>query len=48
MHTVEIHGDDMVRARAGEQISNQRAGLSDPLAVANLGLKGRWLRGRRS
>jgi hypothetical protein len=38
----------MVRAGAGEQISNERAGLGNPLAVPDLGLKGGRFRGRRS
>jgi hypothetical protein len=45
---MEIHRDDVVRARAGEEIGNQRAGLRNPLAVADLGLKGRRLRSRLS
>jgi len=42
LRTVEIHGNDMVCASAREQVCNQRAGLSDPLPIADLRFKGRW------
>lgn len=45
---MKIHCDYVVSASAGEEIRNQRAGLGNPLTVANLGLKGRWLCGRLS
>lgn len=45
--TMKIHSNDVVCARAGEQISNQRAGLGHPRAVSNLRLEGRRLRSRR-
>lgn len=37
---MKIHSDYVVRTSASEQISNERAGLSNPLSVADLGLKG--------
>jgi len=45
---MKIHGDDVVRTSAGQEVSDERARLSNPLAVADLGLKGRRLRRRLS
>jgi hypothetical protein len=38
--TVEIHGNDMVGARACQKVCDQCAGLGYPLSVSDLGLKG--------
>lgn len=43
--TVEIHGDDVVSASAGQQVRDQGTGLSNPLAVSDLGLESRRLGG---
>lgn len=37
---MEIHRNDMVGAGASEKVRNQSTGLSDPLAVSDLRLKG--------
>lgn len=36
---VEVHGDDMIGASAGEQVGNKGAGLCNPLLVAGLWLE---------
>lgn len=36
---MEVHSNDMVGASAREEVGDQCAGLSNPLAVANLGLE---------
>lgn len=45
LRVVQIHGDDMICACAGEEICNQRASLRDPLLIARLGLE-LWRHGR--
>jgi hypothetical protein len=40
VHTVQVHGNDMVCAGACEEVCNERAGLGNPLPVADLRLKG--------
>jgi hypothetical protein len=40
VHTVQIHGNDMVCAGACEEVCDERAGLGNPLPVADLGLEG--------
>ena len=47
LRVVQVHRDDMVRPGAGQQVRNQRAGLSDPLLVAALWLKRQRLHGLR-
>lgn len=39
LRTVQIHGNDMVGASTCEEVGNQRAGLSNPLTVADLWLE---------
>lgn len=43
---MKIHGNNVIRSSAGKEVSNQRASLSYPLSVTDLGLKGWRLRGR--
>lgn len=38
-HTVEIHGNNMVGSSTCQKIRDQSTGLSDPLAVSDLGLE---------
>jgi hypothetical protein len=48
LHTMKIHGDNVVCAGACEKVGDQSAGLSNPLAVSHHGLKSRWLCSRDS
>jgi hypothetical protein len=45
---MKIHGNDVVRASAGEEVSNQCTSLSNPLTVPDLGLEGWWFGGGHS
>lgn len=45
---MKVHSDNVVCASASEEVGDQGTGLSNPLSVANLGLKGRGLGGRLS
>lgn len=42
---MQVHGNDMVSARAGQQVGDQSACLGNPLAVSDLGLERRRLGG---
>jgi hypothetical protein len=44
-HTMEIHRNNVVCASACEKVCNQRAGLSDPLAIPDHGLERGWFCG---
>lgn len=45
LRVVQVHGDDVIGAGAGEQVGNESAGLGNPLLVARLGLERRRVRG---
>lgn len=47
VHTVEIHRDNVVGASASQKVRDKGTGLSNPLAVSNLGLESRRLRSCR-